>query len=625
VADDLAALLNSCAWVRRRVDRIEFVDLLTVRRSITLTLDLGELARIRERCSLRRDRPHLVPLGWFVPWANAGAVLLDADQRVIPYLTAAESDELVRVLLAKRLRQLGIAPEPLDRVPKHRSDPGQPGDGCKSCEQAGKDPGYRELMSNKWGCPAVLELLNFLPTSPANRLKAAQELTRILLAWQTNFVLFARLDVSSVPGDRVTLQLSYDEELVGWEPRWERRRRVLRQRRAGLSRADAKECRKHISRGGQFAGDLDLLLPRGLAGPLARSRFGWLRKPGRRGMYGVVWHVAWHQASGLAVADQQVDIVLPSELAVVRMRMLQVRSRRRCATVADQVGSRATIVAPKSPHELPAGDVCEKSGRQWSPTLFSLAITQRSPTPWYGGAAVALLTGLALIVLALGWMREVAGHLDAAVTVLMLAPTLVSTVLAVRAASDIAAALTTRLRLLIGSVGVLAVACAVGLLVQPARPAPPLLNELLEWLPGVGRSSTPSLTFLRDLWVGAGCLLLGVAAVLFVGGWRIKRLLAYGRRPSPRYLEVVTTGSVLNPHCYPRIPPPDRWLNADEGDLIPWGWTNGPHSYDLASDCDRYFWNCSACNHIALIKRVRCAIGYDEPKECDASTCRCRR
>ncbi len=77
-ADDLNALLESRRWVRRRVDRVEFLDLLTVRRTIVLTLDLGAFADVQ----LRYGRT-VIPLGWFVPWANAGAELLDADQRVI--------------------------------------------------------------------------------------------------------------------------------------------------------------------------------------------------------------------------------------------------------------------------------------------------------------------------------------------------------------------------------------------------------------------------------------------------------------------------------------------------------------------------------------------------------------
>jgi hypothetical protein len=81
--DDLTPLLTSRSWVKRRVDQIEFLDLTTVRRKITFTLNLTALDELMEQ------RPtDVIPLGWFVPWGNAAAVLGDGSQRVVPHITS---------------------------------------------------------------------------------------------------------------------------------------------------------------------------------------------------------------------------------------------------------------------------------------------------------------------------------------------------------------------------------------------------------------------------------------------------------------------------------------------------------------------------------------------------------
>src|ERR1035437_5813591 len=46
-ADELTALLASRSWVSRRVDRLEFLDLSTVHRTIVFTLDLEGLKKLR--------------------------------------------------------------------------------------------------------------------------------------------------------------------------------------------------------------------------------------------------------------------------------------------------------------------------------------------------------------------------------------------------------------------------------------------------------------------------------------------------------------------------------------------------------------------------------------------------
>jgi hypothetical protein len=256
------------------------------------------------------------------------------------------------------------------------------------------------------------------------------------------------------------------------------------------------------------------------------------------------------------------------------------------ATVADQVGPRATIVAPDFP---------EEAAGHWPPpppptTLFSLVITQRSLSSWYGGVWIALLTGIAILLTALLWLPRMESTRTDAITILVVAPTLVAALLSVRAGSEIAEQLTTRLRRLIGAVGVLAAVCAVGLIAQ-----------------------TPDPNGLEVLWFATAGLLLCIAAALWLGAYRIRCLLAFGRRSAPRVVKDLRTGKVLNPNadCALRIPPPDRWLAADEGELVPWGWLEGPPGKPLGR-CPPYpdccFWQ-SAC-HTPLIRWVQEIFHY---------------
>jgi hypothetical protein len=252
-------------------------------------------------------------------------------------------------------------------------------------------------------------------------------------------------------------------------------------------------------------------------------------------------------------ASHQVDVILPSELMAVRMRMLRQYNGKRYATVADQVGGRATIVAPT------VDDEDKDERRAPVPTLLSLVITQRSPVSWYGGAWIALLTGIAILVTALWWLPKDASSSTDAITILIVAPTLVAAVLSVRAGNDIAEQLTKSLRRLIAAVGVLAAACSVGLVAQQvaARGRPSVPHSDLKWV-----------------WIAAALLLLSIALALVVGALRMWRLISFGRARRPRNVEEPCPGTVLNRKdgrwSAPRIPPPDRWLDADEGELVPW-------------------------------------------------------
>jgi hypothetical protein len=66
-ADDLNTLLESRRWVRRRVDRVEFLDLVTVRRTIALTLNLGAFADAQPLYGRT-----VIPLGWSFPGRTPG-------------------------------------------------------------------------------------------------------------------------------------------------------------------------------------------------------------------------------------------------------------------------------------------------------------------------------------------------------------------------------------------------------------------------------------------------------------------------------------------------------------------------------------------------------------------------
>jgi hypothetical protein len=593
--DDLAAILGSRRWVKRRVDRIEFLDLTTVRRTIVFMIDLAALA------ATRSSSCELIPLGWFMPWANAEVVLVDEDRRVTTYLTSRESDDRVAGQICQRLRNLGMHGSAglVRQIREHRTKPRprKPTCGCSTDDECA--PGYVELMNDKWGCRAVRRLLDELQRKHPDRKtvegRQAGELVQILLAWQTNFVLFAQLATARASG-RATLQLSYDEELLDWEPPWERRNRELGGN--DLPRAEARECRRHISRGGPFSQDLDALLPWGPRGRIAGARSSAVRSLGRRGLLGLTWHVAWHQASGLDVTDHHVEVILPPELTIVRMRMLRIRGRRRYATRADQVGSRATIVTPPLPDR-------SRKARPPVPTLLSMVITERSAASWYGGFWIASLTGAAILASALWRLREIVDHTDAVAAILVVAPTLVSTLLAVRAGSEIAEQLTAGPRRLIGAVGALAALCAVGLVVQgmPVEPSP--IAKLFGAAPQV-----PDLTFLWWLWALAGCAMLYVAAALLFGARRIQSFIRWGQRLAPREVPVRdhSVGNVLNPRRAPRIPPPDRWLAANEGDLVPWGWLYAPPSKTKQTHADRCFWQDSG--PAELVDWVHQIFGY---------------
>ena len=592
LTDGLTPLLESWTWVKRRVDQVEFLDLKTVRRTIIFTLDLKALATLKNDAI--PEAPELVPLGWFVPWGNSGAVLRDGEQHVIPYLTSEESDERVDELIVGRLRAVRVDPGTVKQIPLHRADPGAPSLHCKVCSKAACHNSKRaELIASKWGCRVVTTLLAELERGGDSN--SRQELARILLAWQTNFVLFVRRESLQPVGDWATLQLTYAENLKQWEPPWE-------QIQNGLSRGDpwrrtSRTCREHISRGEPFHEDLDLLMPGGIRRLMASSKRPFLRRHGRRGFLDVTWHVAWSLSSGLKALHHQVDVILPGELTSVRMRMLRRWGHERRATVADQVGARPTIVSPQARSNV--------RGFPPSPTLFSLVLTQRSAASWWGGALLAIVTSVAIFAAALLALSDVVAHLDAAVTLLLIAPTLVSTVLSVRAGSEIAEELARTPRRLIAAVGVFAATAAIALLVQHV-PA--------QGLPDDVRTPAPDTSALEVIWIVISGLMLGIAAALYCGARRIEALISWGERHSSREVREVKAGLVLNPKGAPRIPPPDSWLDANEGELVPWGWPHDCQLYPPSDQClteaDQCFWK-DGLDRGRLVGWVQRVYGYN--------------
>src|SRR5437016_3228856 len=71
--DELTPLLESRAWMRRRVDRLRFIELTTIHRTSTLSLDVEELAHLA-------PGRKVAPIGLFRRNAGrAGTRLVDAE------------------------------------------------------------------------------------------------------------------------------------------------------------------------------------------------------------------------------------------------------------------------------------------------------------------------------------------------------------------------------------------------------------------------------------------------------------------------------------------------------------------------------------------------------------------
>jgi hypothetical protein len=581
--DALSPRFVSDRWILRRVDRLEFRDLTTVHRRITFTLDLGELI------DSLSDGARAFPLGLFRrDTARAGTRLEDAAGNAIPHLTLPAGDALMRAAVEERVEQLlgpavpGDLVQVLDHIQAHSpSSCRLLLDGVGGGVEPGTFDGYASLAAEKWGCPAVGRLLARLLRAPVRDEAAALRLSmlvRLLFDWQNNFVLFVPIDpqfdtaAPRLDAALTTLVYSFDEELRWWRTPWDRRRKALgRDDQRRLARA----TRRHIGRP-PFRADLDGLRPGGLRGFLCTVRFIGVRRLARRSF--TAWHVAWQQSSSRDVAYHVVEVALPADLAVVRLRMVERYLIPASATGAGGVRARERVVAAplnKSPTAtLPvpprsrSGPSAAAGGRlpQLSDMFLSLVVSQpREDAPWLAAIALAAATGIVILIGALRAMTEIVAQAGAAVTVLLLAPTLVSALLSAKAANDIAQELTLTLRVMVASIGVLAIASGVGLIVQP-NPTGVVVQQ---------HTLPPDLRALKWTWVAIGVGCFAIAGVLWWGWRRLGRLLGYrdlgpGQAPG----SIVPEGDALRPgdRSAPSIPPPDRWIETGEGDRIPWGW-----------------------------------------------------
>jgi hypothetical protein len=464
--DALSALINARAWLLRRVDQLEFVDLTSVQRTIVFTLDLAELSQALP------DGAREFPLGLFRrDAARPGARLTDASGTVVAHMSRPASDELVMRLVKARLDTLSLdAGVQLEQIRNHSP---------RSCDllmtKREFDP-YADLAAEKWGCPAVGQLLARLRDakleSDEQSVKVA-EVVRLLFDWQNNFVLFVPFTPAKAPSDGspsepkspqprlpdrlATLTYEYDEELRVWLTPWDRRRSALGHNDLG---DEAPAFRRHIGRT-PFRADLDALRPGRPARWVAWSRWLWLRRLGRRGSAWTAWHVAWQQASSRDVAAHVVEVKMPADLAVIRMRMIESwfvdadgggRERRERVVAAELSRGRAAIlpVPPLRRDRTGAHDYSPKASPLTEMFMSLVVAQQRSSGPWLAAIAAAGATGLAMLAGALPpVLPQLVAQAGAVVTILLLAPTLVSALLSVRASSDIAQELTQTLRVLV--------------------------------------------------------------------------------------------------------------------------------------------------------------------------------
>jgi hypothetical protein len=567
--DFLGVLLDGRGWIRERLDQLEFLDLTSLRRRITFTLDAD---RVKSRLAAAEGWNAAFPLGLFRRGAvRTGIRLTDGTGTAVPYLTQAESDDRVRSALRNRFAALGIKADEqlLTDVTSHQTN------ACRILANSQDDAvatstaifdGYADLAASKWGCPAVGRLLlkvRAADVAPEDEQKRT-ELIRLLFDVQNNFVLLVRKEAAAD-----TLELSYDEELLEWQPPWERRVYALTRQQTpvaiDLQGTAAEAERSQIGRA-PFAEDLKALAP-----PLGLLEAPlWLRALGRRGLLTLAWHVVWDQASSRDVDFHTIEVRLPPQLKVVRLRMVEATicknseiRRRERVVAAPLAGNHARILAPREDRHV------ETALRPLAGMLLSLVVAQSRGSTWLAGLAVAALTAAALMLAAFLALAQVDSQIGGAVTVLVLVPTLVAGLLSVTASNDITRKLTGALSLLIGGIAVITAACTTYLVIQPS----PAAGELLK-----ARQLTP----LKIVWIVGGSLLAVEAGILLLGLIETRRQIRYRDPVSSTQPESVDPGRALlasgsganeQPRSgAPRIRPPDRWIQTGEGDRIPWGW-----------------------------------------------------
>ena len=368
----------------------------------------------------------------------------------------------------------------------------------KELVAAARYGGSAEIACEKWGCPSTVRLLQELRGVPHGGFMRSFE--RALYDWQNNYLLIVRGLPGPIPKTWTTLIVTYDEELQEWRPPWERVCHAFTRTdkaNRGVRKARNRKLlplapgRGEMSRGGPWKDDLDGLMPKAPRRWLASTLRPHVRSIGRRGVLAQGWHVAWEQTTGGDVGEHHIEVAVPSELVVARMRMLIRRPKVRpedqnagrpysepqdgevTCHGADQLGTQAHIMTPTVVRDENA----HVDTLVPVPTLVSMLVAHRDRGSWLAGGLVAIGTSLALLLGARFAAASVIAHREAGVVLLVVVPTLVTTLLSFRAASDIAAQLIHPLRPLLWVVGASAALAAAALVGIPPdwdndRPSP---------------------------------------------------------------------------------------------------------------------------------------------------------
>ena len=549
-------LEHSHEWLLRRVDGLQFLDLTTVHRTITLTVDASRLDKTGSR---------LLPIGLFRRGAGrAGIRVADRNDAVVPHLSKAESDTEVSTALVSLLSDAGLEgkADVLKEISRHAPHR------CVDLESTDGFDGYADLAGEKWGCPSVGRLLRELQGLEPDPGRPVAALVRLLLDWQNNTLLLLPLgDTCTAPPEWSTLTVTYDEELAEWLPPWERRHGALTPfHRQSDDAMDSMALRHAISRGGPLADDLNALQPTRRQRLAAFPSRG-VRTYARRGILQQTWHVAWEQGVAGDVGSHHVEVSVPPELTVVRMRMVSpFGSQDPRVEVADELGARAHVAADDPQTHAP---------ERYKPQLLSLLVSHRDAQTPRAAAVVALITGLAFVLGGALWMEEILGQREVATTTLVLVPSLIAGLLSLRSTSDIADELVRRVRPLIGFILLPALVCAGTLIVAN-------VTDSVEVGPLIVSYEDSAHPDVQKIWIGAGAVLILLSLVLWRASAKVVRMVRESadrerRASSEAGKALLASDHGDKPWWWPfgkrqPTPPPTRWIESAEGDRVPWGW-----------------------------------------------------
>ncbi len=453
----------------------------------------------------------------------------DGAGEIVRHLPIDDANERFRREISRRLLEV-VSPDtdidtPLDEIQRHRAD------GCARLgNERGDFDGYALLAAERWGCPAVGDLLRELAAANGPRPLVA-DVVRLLFDWQNCDPLL--VEVSRDRASHATLTIAFDEELGPWFSPWDRRRLALGRLDCDAP-LDDRPYAALVSRGGPFQQDLNQLVPRRPLLWPSRSRSAWLRVRGQWDVRHLMWHVAWEQWA-VAAVERHIEVIVPPELVVVRLR--SARPDRPTPEFASQVGLRAHITL------LPENRA--------SPELMSVVLCHHGREGWIAGGLIAVLTGILLVPAVWLEFGRLDKQVDAAATVILLGPAFTTGLLSTRATSEIADALLVGLRRLLAFSAVCIALCAAVLVAVPTPMAPIAVSVL-------------------------GGLLIMVGAVLLDGARRSRSLQRESQERERR--QEFRSGQPKLAACdgRQRTPRPDRFIVSGEGERMPWGWLEVP-------------------------------------------------